>query len=82
MLIVVPLAYACTIGQVRTFKSSPSVCSIMSKFNTCKCTNLLQLIDCKCEVDPIGNCAFEKQLCLNQFNPNLVPKVDRLSLRM
>jgi hypothetical protein len=57
---VVPLAYACTIGQVRTFESSPSVCSVVSKFNTCKCMNLLQLIDGKCEVDPIGICFFER----------------------
>jgi hypothetical protein len=30
---------------------------------TCKCTNRLQLMDCKWEVDPSGNCVFEEQFC-------------------
>jgi hypothetical protein len=33
---------------------------------TRKCTNRLQLMDCKYEIDPTGNCVFEKtNLCLN-----------------
>jgi hypothetical protein len=36
--------------------------SIDVNFNcTLKCKNSLQLIDCKCEVDPTGNCVFEEQ---------------------
>jgi hypothetical protein len=30
---------------------------------TPKCTNRLQLMDCKCEVDPTGNCVFEEKFC-------------------
>jgi len=29
---------------------------------TCKCTNRLQLMDCKCEVDPTRNCVFANKI--------------------
>jgi hypothetical protein len=31
-------------------------------FITRKCTNRLQLMDCKCEVDPTGNCVFANKI--------------------
>jgi hypothetical protein len=50
--------------QTKVELEIPTTARVVSKFNTHKGTNHLQLVDYKCEINPIGHCVPEKQLCL------------------
>jgi hypothetical protein len=64
---VTPLTFLGTnLGSWRILSTPLALLDVNFKC-TRKCTNRLQLMDCKCEVDPTENCVFE-----NKFMTKLI----------
>jgi hypothetical protein len=67
--LICKLLYILAIAQSGGLKLLYSLVKPLYILATCnfnctrKCTNRLQLMDCKYEVDPTGNCIFEEQFC-------------------